>query len=118
MQAGHSVTGTTRSAEKAGSLRAAGADAAVIDALDPVAVAAAVARAQPEVIVHELAAIPPALDVRNFEPVSAHESAPHRGADNLSAASQSVGVRRFVAQSYAGGPRKFDRREQRACGAR
>jgi uncharacterized protein YbjT (DUF2867 family) len=37
VQAGHSVTGMTRTQEKAGSLRSAGANAAIVDALDPTA---------------------------------------------------------------------------------
>jgi hypothetical protein len=38
----------------------------VADALDPESVADAVARAEPEVIVHQLTAIPHALDMRHF----------------------------------------------------
>lgn len=105
VRAGHSVTGTTRSEEKAGALRAAGADAAIVDALDRAAVAAAVARAKPDVIVHELTAIPPALDLRRFaKQFQLTNRLRTTGADNLLAAAQSAGVRRFVAQSYAGWP--------------
>jgi nucleoside-diphosphate-sugar epimerase len=105
VRAGHSVTGTTRSAEKAGALRAAGADAAIVDALDQAAVAAAVARAKPDVIVHELTAIPPALDLRNFaKQFQLTNRLRTTGTDHLLAAAQSAGVRRFVAQSYSGWP--------------
>jgi len=61
-QDGHAVTGMTRSESKAAGIRSAGADAVVADALDPAAVAIAVTRAKPEVIVHELTAIPAAFE--------------------------------------------------------
>ncbi len=50
--AGHQVSATTRTAAKLGALRAAGADALVLDGLDATAVGAAVARTEPAVIVH------------------------------------------------------------------
>jgi len=56
----------TRSESKAAGIRSAGADAVVADALDPTAVAIAVARAKPEVMVHELTAIPADFDLRKF----------------------------------------------------
>ena len=105
LKAGHSVTGTTRSAEKAAGLRAAGADAAVVDALDPAAVALAAQRARPEAIIHELTAIPPALDFRKFkEQFELTNRLRTEGTDHLLAAARSTGVRRFVAQSYAAWP--------------
>ena len=105
VRAGHSVTGMTRSAEKAAGLRAAGADAAIVDALDAAAVALAVERAKPEVIVHELTSIPPALDLRKFEEqFQLTNRLRTEGTDHLLAAAHSTGVRRFVAQSYAGWP--------------
>ena len=99
VQAGHSVTGMTRSPDKAGILRAAGADAAVVDALDPAAVAMAVERARPEGIVHELTAIPPDLDPRKFEEqFRLTNRLRTEGADHLLAAARSSGVRRFIAR--------------------
>jgi dihydrodipicolinate reductase len=53
---GHEIVGTTRSPEKVGSLRASGAEPAVVDLLDPEAVIAAVRSARPEVVVHEATA--------------------------------------------------------------
>ena len=52
--AGHEVTGTTRSESRAGDIRAAGATAAICDALDADAVREAVEAASPEVVVHQL----------------------------------------------------------------
>jgi nucleoside-diphosphate-sugar epimerase len=58
LAAGHEVTGTTRSAKRAEAIRATGAEAAVVDVFDADALTAAVARATPEVVVHELTALP------------------------------------------------------------
>lgn len=105
VRAGHSVTGMTRSASKADRLRSAGAEVAIVDALNSSAVAEAVERARPEVIIHELTAIPPALDLRKFEEqFSLTNRLRTEGTDYLLAAARSAGVRRFIAQSYAGWP--------------
>jgi hypothetical protein len=53
---GHEVVGMTRSASKQDLVRGLGARPVVADALDPDAVAHAVASAEPEVIVHQLTA--------------------------------------------------------------
>src|SRR5690349_2520170 len=55
--AGHEVHGMTRSEEKQALLRELGAIPVIADALDPDQVAAAVASARPDVIVHELTAL-------------------------------------------------------------
>jgi nucleoside-diphosphate-sugar epimerase len=54
---GHEVVGMTRSGSKQDLVRSLGARPVVADALDPDAVAQAVASAEPEVIVHELTAL-------------------------------------------------------------
>lgn len=102
-QAGHSVTGMTRSPSKADALRDAGAEVAIVDALNAADVASAVKAARPEVIIHELTAIPQAFDVRRFAQQFAQTNRLRvEGTDHLLSAAQSAGVRRFVAQSYAG----------------
>jgi nucleoside-diphosphate-sugar epimerase len=102
---GHDVTGLTRSASKEGLLWDLGAKPVIADALDPDAVARAVAEAEPEVIVHELTALAGALDLRHFDRAFALTNRLRtEGTDHLLAAGQAVGVRRFVAQSYAGWP--------------
>jgi len=79
-----------------------GAVPAVADALDPGQVAEAVARAEPEVIVHQLTAIG-ALDMRHFDRDFALTNRLRtEGTDNLLSAERAVGVRRFVAQAVAG----------------
>jgi nucleoside-diphosphate-sugar epimerase len=102
---GHDVTGMTRSASKADAIRAMGATPVVADALDPDAVARAVAEAEPEVIVHELTALSASLDLRHFDRDFAETNRLRTEAtDHLLAAGRAVGVRRFVAQSFAGWP--------------
>ena len=61
---GHEVIGMTRSASKQGLVRSLGARPVVADALDPDAVAQAVASAEPEVIVHELTALSGPMTIR------------------------------------------------------
>lgn len=63
---GHEVIGTTRSVERARALEAVGATSTLMDALDPAAVKDAVAGAEPDVIVHELTAIPAQFNPRRF----------------------------------------------------
>lgn len=101
--AGHEVHGMTRSASKRAMLTAMGAAPLVADALEPDQVAEAVAAARPEVIVHQLTAIPPRLDMRHFDRDFALTNRLRtEGTDHLLSAGQMVGVRRFVAQSVCG----------------
>jgi len=99
---GHEVVGTTRSAAKADALRKLGAEPAVLDALDPEAVAEAVAKAEPEVIVHQLTALSGPMSLRGAKQmIAATNRLRTEGTDHLLAAARAVGVRRFVAQSNA-----------------
>jgi nucleoside-diphosphate-sugar epimerase len=116
VEAGHEVRGMTRSESKQAMLYELGAVPVVADALDPDQVAEAVGRARPDVIVHQLTAIPARLDLRHFDHDFALTSRLRtEGTDHLLSAGQAVGVRRFVAQSngafpYArtGGPVKSE----------
>ena len=102
--AGHRVVGTTRSEAKEGALWDLGATPMVVDALDPDQVAEAVARAQPDVIVHELTSIA-GLDIRHFDRDFAMTNRLRtEGTDHLLSAGRAVGVERFVAQSYTSWP--------------
>jgi nucleoside-diphosphate-sugar epimerase len=97
--AGHEVMGMTRSESKQAMLSELGATPVVADALDPDQVAVAVARAMPDVIVHQLTAIGP-LDLRHFDRDFALTNRLRTdGTDYLLSTGQAVGVRRFVAQS-------------------
>src|SRR3712207_5633351 len=64
---GHEVFGMTRSEGKRQLLRSLGATPVVADALDPEAVATAVAESEPEVIIHQLTALSGSLDLRHFD---------------------------------------------------
>ncbi len=103
---GHEVVGMTRTASKQDALRALGARPVVADALDPDAVARAVASAEPEVIVHQLTALSGRMSLRDARHP---ERAPMaqmtnrlrtEGTDHLLAAGRAVGARRVVAQSF------------------
>jgi nucleoside-diphosphate-sugar epimerase len=103
--AGHEVTGTTRSAEKADRLRSLGAAAVVLDVLDAAAVRGAVAAARPDAIVHQATALSGLSDVKHFDRTFAETNRLRTvGTDALLAAARAAGVRRFVAQSFAGWP--------------
>ena len=101
---GHEVTGMTRSESKQDSLRELGACPVVADALDPDAVARAVAEAEPDVIVHELTAISDFNPRRMERDFAATNRLRTEGTDHLLAAGRAVGVKRFVAQSFAPWP--------------
>jgi nucleoside-diphosphate-sugar epimerase len=102
---GHEVVGTTRSESKRQAIVDLGATPAVADALDAEQVARVVAEAEPEVIVHELTALSGDFDLRHFERTFAETNRLRTEAtDHLLAAGRAVGVKRFVAQSYAGWP--------------
>ncbi|MGH2893234.1 MAG: NAD-dependent epimerase/dehydratase family protein [Solirubrobacteraceae bacterium] len=103
---GHEVAGMTRHASKQDLVCSLGAHPVVADALNPDAVAQAVASVSPEVIVHELTALSGPMSMRD-----ARHPERFRGAimtsrlrteatDHLLAAGRAVGARRFVAQSF------------------
>jgi nucleoside-diphosphate-sugar epimerase len=95
----------TRSEPKQAMLHELGAVPVVADALDPEQVADAVGQVRPDVIVHELTAIPETLDMRHFDRDFALTNRLRtEGTDHLLSAGQAIAVRRFVAQSYAAWP--------------
>jgi nucleoside-diphosphate-sugar epimerase len=100
--AGHEVTAMTRSEERVAGLREAGATPVVTDVYDAEGLRAAVERARPEVMVHELTDLPPALDPRRMEEqLAGNDRVRTEGTRNLVAAAVAAGARRFVAQSIA-----------------
>jgi len=101
LAAGHEVTGMTRSEAKAQELRAAGADAAVVDVFGVDALRAAIDTASPEVIVHELTALPDRIDFRKKDTYAATNRVRTEGTRNLIDAARAAGARRFVCQSIA-----------------
>jgi 2-alkyl-3-oxoalkanoate reductase len=103
---GHDVVGMTRSTSKQDLVRSLGARPVVADALDPDAVAQAVAAAEPEVIVHQLTALSGKMSVRDMRHPDRSAAAimtnrlRTEGTDHLLAAGRAVGARRFLAQSF------------------
>jgi nucleoside-diphosphate-sugar epimerase len=101
LAAGHEVTGTTRSAARAAGLERAGARAVVCDALQAEPLRAAVAAAEPEVVIHQLTALPDRFEPRKrdlYEPTNRMRIV---GTRNLLDAAEAVGARRMICQSIA-----------------
>jgi 2-alkyl-3-oxoalkanoate reductase len=105
VEQGHEITGMTRTQEKEDLIRGMGARPALADALDPEAVAQAVAGAEPEVVIHQLTAIDAGKLGRSIDKLFATTNRLRtEGTDHLLAAARAVGARRFIAQSFAGWP--------------
>jgi 2-alkyl-3-oxoalkanoate reductase len=99
--AGHEVTGMTRSESKTEDMRRAGARAVVVDVFDLDALRAAMEEARPEVIVHELTALPDRIDFRKADTYAATNRVRTEGTRNLIDAARTAGARRIVCQSIA-----------------
>jgi 2-alkyl-3-oxoalkanoate reductase len=103
---GHEVVGMTRSTSKQDLVRSLGARPVVADALDPDAVAQALASAEPEVIVHQLTALSGPMSFRDarhperFEGAIMTSRLRTEATDHLLSSGRAVGARRFVAQSF------------------
>jgi nucleoside-diphosphate-sugar epimerase len=101
--ADHSVTGMTRSPEKAGAIRRAGAEPVVADGLNARAVRAAVISARPDVIIDEMTDLATVTDLRHFDRAFANTNRLRtEGTDHLLAAAHEADVKRFIAQSFCG----------------
>jgi nucleoside-diphosphate-sugar epimerase len=103
---GHQVTATTTSSAKLGLLERMGAEPVVMDGLDGASVGAAVAKAQPDAIVHQMTGISMAHagkpDLKHFDRWFAQTIRLRtEGTDHLLAAAEATGVPHFVAQGYA-----------------
>ena len=101
----HRVTGLTRSAANSSTIAALGATPAIADAYDPDALCEVLAKAAPDVVIHQL------TDLGNAD-TAANARLRREGTSNLVVASRAVGVQRMVAQSiawaYAGSPGPAD----------
>ena len=103
VERGHEVVGTSRTQERAETLRALGAEPAVLDALDREAVRRLVLESRPEAIVHQATSLAGGLDFKRFAETFAQTNLLRtEGTDNLLSAAREAGVERFVAQSYSG----------------
>jgi len=106
---GHQVAGTTRSADKAGAIRAMGAEPVVVDVFDAEALKRAVAAAKPDAVIHQLTDLAYGPNSPRYqESLKRNARIRVEGTPNLAAAAKAAGVRRLIAQSiafiYAQGP--------------
>ncbi len=103
VDAGHEVAGTTRSAERAESVRELGARPVVIDVYDAEGLRAAVVDFSPDLVMHQLTDLP---DDASKIPARAGDNRRIReeGTANLIAAARAAGAERFLAQSIAWTP--------------
>jgi nucleoside-diphosphate-sugar epimerase len=99
---GHSVIGTTRSADKAGQIEAMCGQPVVVDVFDAEALTAAVIAAKPDAVVHQLTDLPSAPGTPGYEEAQKRNVRLRReGTRNLMAAAKAAGARRVIAQSIA-----------------
>lgn len=102
LDAGYDVFGTTRSSDKARDLDAAGVHAVVVDVFDRDALKRAVIEANPDVIIHQLTDLPPAVDPSRASEFAARNACIRReGTANLMRAAMAAGAKRIIAQSIA-----------------
>lgn len=100
---GYEVIGTTTSERNVEAIRALGAEPVVVYGLDAVGIGDAVARSEPDAIIHQMTALSSAPDFKHFDRWFALTNRLRtEGTENLLAAAKASGVQRFVAQSFTG----------------
>jgi nucleoside-diphosphate-sugar epimerase len=99
---GHAPVVLTRSPEKAQALMEQGIEPAIADVFHPDAVKAVVGRAQPEVVIEQLTALPRTYTRESMNAAAALNNRIRlEGGANVLAAAQAAGVRRYLRQSVA-----------------
>ena len=102
---GHQVVALVRTARKAKAVEARGAKVAYADALNKDDLIAAITRAEPEVIIHQLTALAGVGNFKRFDEEFALTNRFRTEVTNtMLAAAGIVGTRRFIAQSFCGWP--------------
>ncbi len=101
--AGHSVTGTTRTAAGQAKLLSLGIRPVIVDVFDRPALGKAVAAAAPDVVIHQLTDLSAGLadPAMRAEVLQRNARLRREGTANLVAAARAAGARRVVAQSIA-----------------
>jgi nucleoside-diphosphate-sugar epimerase len=107
---GHTVIGTTRSADKAEAIVKLGAQPVTVDVFDGAALTDAVAAAMPDAVLHQLTDLAFAPGTPQYEEgLKRNARIRVEGTANLVAAAKAAGVKRMIAQSvawlYKPGPR-------------
>jgi nucleoside-diphosphate-sugar epimerase len=116
VERGHEVVGTSRTLERAETLRELGAQPAALDLLDRDAVRRLVLDTKPDAIAHQATALAGDVDFKRFaESLAPTNRLRTEGTDNLLAAAEEAGLERIVAQSFqpwryarVGGPVKTE----------
>jgi nucleoside-diphosphate-sugar epimerase len=99
---GHALVVLTRSREKAQALVKQGIEPAIADVFDADAVKAVVSRAQPEVVIEQLTALPKTYTHESMNAAAAlNTRIRFEGGGNVLAAAQAAGVWRYLRQSVA-----------------
>ena len=102
-RAGHDVVGMVQRPRSVEVVHALGAEPRTVDALDATAVLNCFREVRPQVVIHQLTAIPAALDMRHFDRDFALTNLLRtEGTRHLLAAAVDVGATHFIAQSFAG----------------
>ncbi len=109
---GWSVVGTTRWPAKAPMLHSLGVEPAVVDVFNESLLLEIMRQAEPEIVVHQLTDLPPALDpLKMADALVRNARLRVIGTRNLVAAAAAAGATRMVAQSlafvYAPGPKPY-----------
>ncbi|MDQ1451527.1 MAG: hypothetical protein QOK38_1393 [Acidobacteriaceae bacterium] len=103
IRAGHDVVGMVQRPRSAEVVHALGAEPRTVDALDASAVLSCFRETRPQMVIHQITAIPAALDMRHFDRDFALTNLLRtEGTRNLLAAAVDVGATHFLAQSFAG----------------
>src|SRR5262245_28660877 len=99
---GHTLVALTRVSEKSQALVKQNIEPAIADVFDPDAVKAVVSRAQPEVVIEQLTALPRTYTRQSLSAAAAFNNRIRlEGGANVLAAAQAAGVRRYLRQSIA-----------------
>jgi len=99
---GHALVALTRSPEKARALAQQGIEPAIADVFDAAAIKAVVRRAEPEIVIEQLTALPEAYTRESMRAAAAtNDRLRLEGGANVLAAAQGAGVRRYLRQSIA-----------------
>ena len=102
VEAGHEVTAMTRSESHCHRLELSGATPVIGDVFDPRLLCDIIKAASPEIVIHQLTAIPPRMNPRRIDKELAMTNRLRdQGTKNLADAAIAAGARRLISQSIA-----------------
>ena len=101
VEAGHTVYGTSRNAERAKALENYGVKPVVLDVFDAKAVEKAVMEIKPDVVINQVSSLPKGLkETEMAEGLKRDAKVRVEGTKNLIAAAEKAGVKKFISQSF------------------